>query len=243
MSSKTDRIYAESQPNVVDFVFNEAVADVFPDMIRRSVPGYETITALLGVIAKQYAQPNTRVYDLGCSLGASTLAVYQQNMNQALQYHCVDNSASMIERCQASLYRHMPLADVHYHCDDMQNIPINQASLAVLNFTLQFIPLQQRDDFIKHIYDGLLLGGALVVAEKVCFDDVEQATQTELHHAFKRSNGYSDLEISQKRQALENVLIPESIEQHKKRLFAAGFESVTLWFQCFNFVALLAIKQ
>jgi len=243
MSSKTDRIYAESQPNVVDFVFNEAVVDVFPDMIRRSVPGYETITALLGVIAKQYAQPNTRVYDLGCSLGASTLAVHQQNVDKSLQYHCVDNSQSMIERCQATLYCHMPLADVRYHCDDMQNVEISQASLAVLNFTLQFIPLQQRDAFIKQIHDGLLVGGALVLAEKICFDDNEQNIQTELHHAFKRANGYSDLEISQKRQALENVLIPESIEQHKARLFAAGFESVTLWFQCFNFVALLAIKK
>lgn len=243
MSNKTDRIYAETQTNIVDFVFNDAVADVFPDMIRRSVPGYETITALLGVIAKQYAQADTNVYDLGCSLGASTLAMYQQNQEKSLQYHCVDNSLSMIERCQATLYCHMPLADVHYHCNDMQKVAINQASLAVLNFTLQFIPVQQRDAFIQTVYDGLLAGGALVLAEKVSFDHDEQLLQMELHHAFKRANGYSDLEISQKRQALENVMIPESIQQHKARLLAVGFESVTLWFQCFNFVALLAIKK
>jgi len=113
----------------------------------------------------------------------------------------------------------------------------------VLNFTLQFIPLAERQALIDSIYQGLVPGGVLIVSEKICFDDPHhQQLMTELHHNFKKANGYSELEIAQKRTALENVLIPETLQKHKQRFLNAGFNHVDLWFQCFNFASMLALK-
>ena len=117
------------------------------------------------------------------------------------------------------------------------------ASVVVFNFTLQFIPPAQRDALLARIGSAMRPGGVLVLSEKIRFEDEHlQALNTDLHHAFKRANGYSDLEISQKRSALENVLVPETIATHQQRLRNAGFTSVDVWFQCFNFASLVAIK-
>lgn len=120
---------------------------------------------------------------------------------------------------------------------------IENASVVVLNFTLQFIPVEERLALLQRIYQGLKPGGALILSEKLAFEDETQDRfHIESHHDFKRSNGYSDLEISQKRSALENVLIPETLAEHQQRLEQAGFEFVEKWFQCFNFVSMVAVK-
>ena len=237
-----DKLFANAQP-LVDFAFDDAVADVFPDMIRRSVPGYETIISMLGVLAQQYAQDNTSIYDLGCSLGAATLAMHRQTRQLSLQHICVDNSESMVKRCQSRLKRHMPEASLALLCDDIENVEINNASIVVLNFTLQFIAPESRLALLDRIYQGLLPGGVLILSEKLLFENkAENQNQISWHHAFKRANGYSDLEISQKRAALENVLIPDSKEQHIERLGQAGFTDVYQWFQSFNFASFVALK-
>jgi tRNA (cmo5U34)-methyltransferase len=128
-------------------------------------------------------------------------------------------------------------------CADIQNIDISNASVVVMNFTLQFIPLPERKEIMAKIYNGLNEGGCLILSEKLAFPDAdENETQIDLHHAFKKSNGYSDLEIAQKRSALENVLIPETQETHLQRLKETGFSQVFPWFQCFNFASFIAIK-
>lgn len=238
-----DSIYALPQGQVVDFAFNEAVADVFPDMIRRSVPGYETIINLLGVIAQRYAQANSRIYDLGCSLGASTLSMASQVREPGIRFVCVDNSAAMTSRCGQILQRHLSAERFEVICDDIQAITLDSSSVVVLNFTLQFLKPADRLILLRKIYDSLLPGGVLVLSEKLQFADIaEQALLTDLHLAFKRANGYSELEISQKRSSLENVLIPDTSAHHVERLQAAGFTQVVNWFQGFNFVSLLAVK-
>jgi len=238
-----DTIFSAPQTQLVDFAFNDAVADVFPDMIRRSVPGYDAVISLLGVIARQYIQPQSHVYDLGSSLGASTLSIAQQLRDPSVKFICVDNSVSMTQRCEKILQRHIPNTDISILCDDIQNIAIENASLVVINFTLQFLPKEQRLALLKKIYAGLQTGGALIVSEKLKFDDdIEQQQLTELHYQFKRANGYSELEISQKRSALDNVLIPDTLKEHTERLHHAGFNQVFPWFQSFNFASLLAIK-
>jgi len=238
-----DDLFAKPQPQLVDFAFTDAVADVFPDMIRRSVPGYDTVIALLGVLARQYAQAGSRVYDLGSSLGAATLSMAQQLRDRPIDFICVDNSSAMTQRCQQVLKRHIPNASVSVICDDIQSITIENASLVVINFTLQFLAPEQRLGLLQHIYSGLRSGGALVLSEKLEFTDKAKQQQfTDLHYEFKRANGYSELEISQKRSALENVLIPDSLEVHKKRLTQAGFQQVSQWFQCLNFASFLAVK-
>ncbi len=229
---------------VVDFAFDDAVADVFPDMIRRSVPGYETVISLLGVLAEQYAQPNTKVYDLGCSLGVATLSMHRQTRTLGLKHICVDNSEAMVKRCTSRLKRHMPDADLTVLCDNIEDIEINNASLVVVNFTLQFLAPESRLSLLKNIYNGLLPNGALVLSEKLIFeDDAENQSQIKWHHAFKSANGYSDLEISQKRVAIENVMIPDSVETHQLRVQQAGFKESYQWFQAFNFASLIAIKS
>lgn len=239
---KQDNIFANTQ-QVVDFAFDEAVADVFPDMIRRSVPGYETVIALLGVLANRYAQKKTRVYDLGCSLGAATLSVHQQTRTLNLEHICIDNSDAMTKRCESRLKRHMPEADLSVICEDIENADINNASIVIINFTLQFLAPVARLALLENIYKGLLPNGVLVLSEKLVFEnETENEHQIDWHHTFKKANGYSDLEISQKRAAIENVMIPDSFEQHQKRLEAAGFKQSYQWFQSFNFASMVAIK-
>lgn len=238
-----DAIYALPQGQVVDFAFNEAVADVFPDMIRRSVPGYEAIISLLGVIARRYAQPHSRIYDLGCSLGAATLSMVSQVREAGVHFMCVDNSNAMTSRCGQILQRHLAAGHFEVLCADIQDVAVENASVVVLNFTLQFLKPAEREAMLANIYQGLRPGGVLILSEKLRFADVgEQGLLTDLHLEFKRANGYSELEISQKRSALENVLIPDTFEEHLTRLQAAGFGHVVRWFQGFNFASLLAVK-
>lgn len=243
---ETDRIYQNAQGEVANFAFDGAVARVFPDMIKRSVPGYAETVAMSGVIAGRYAQPNSNLYDLGCSLGAVTLAMRHGVDAKPTLNQCriigIDNSQSMVER--AGHYIALDDSDIQVDllCDDICTYPLENASVTALNFVLQFIPLDQRLNLLIRIADATLPGGALILSEKLCFDETEQQLQTDLHHDFKRANGYSDLEIAQKRAAIDNVLIPESETVHIERLKAAGFSKVIRWYQCFNFVSFLAVK-
>lgn len=243
VSDDLDNIYATalSQPGL--FTFDQNVARVFPDMIKRSVPGYTTIIAMTGLMAGRYAQPGSNIYDLGCSLGASTLSMRQNIQHRDCQIIGVDNSQDMLERCKSVIDTDSHEVPVRLNHDDLQNTVISNASVVVLNFTLQFIDLGQRDTVIQNIYQGLRPGGIMVLSEKVTFEDPHLNTlNIDLHHEFKRANGYSDLEISQKRDAIEDVLRPETLNQHKRRIADAGFGSCDVWFQCFNFASLVALK-
>ncbi|WP_026362395.1 carboxy-S-adenosyl-L-methionine synthase CmoA [Geopsychrobacter electrodiphilus] len=244
MTKKQDAIYAAPLNEIIDFQFDERVAAVFPDMIQRSVPGYGMMISTIGILAGRYAQADSRCYDLGCSLGAVSLAMRQRISQPGCEIIAIDNSAAMIERGRDLLARDttstIPVTMV---CADLQEISIENASVVVLNFTLQFIPLTERLTLIKRIYRGLKPGGILILSEKIAFEkQARQQFHVELHHDFKRANGYSDLEVSQKRTALEKVLIPETLDCHQQRLQAAGFVFTDIWFQCFNFVSLVAIK-
>lgn len=238
-----DNIYAQPHDRLVDFEFNESVARVFPDMIRRSVPGYGTLITLIGLLAEQYAQSGTHLYDLGSSLGASTLAMRRRVPHHDCRIIAIDNSEAMVERCRHNIAEDLSPIEVEVICADIREQPIENASLVVLNFTLQFLPPEDRLALLSRICAGIVPGGVLLLSEKICFEnEIEKELQNALHLSFKRANGYSDLEISQKRTALENVLIPETVAQHQRRLAEAGFRHSQQWFQCFNFVSLLALK-
>jgi tRNA (cmo5U34)-methyltransferase len=244
--AKQDNIYASALDEIIDFKFDERVVSVFPDMIQRSVPGYATLISNIGVLANRYAQPDSACYDLGCSLGAVSLSMRQQIRQTGCKIIAVDNSAEMIEQAEHLLAMEQvdsTLTSVDLRCCDIDDIEINNASVVVMNFTLQFIALEKRLTLIKRIYAGLQPGGVLILSEKLAFSAVEQsAFLVDAHHDFKRANGYSDLEISQKRTALEKVLIPETLQQHQQRLSEAGFAFSSIWFQCFNFASMIAIK-
>jgi len=239
---KRDKLYSEPRANVDEFVFDETVANVFPDMINRSVPAYATIVRMTGILCQQYLQPETRCYDLGCSLGATTLAMEPAVTQKHGRLIAVDNSQPMLEKLQQRIADDFPA--ISTMLADIRDVEIDQASFVALNFTLQFVPAEERFALLRRIQSGMLPGGCVVLSEKVLFEDKdENRIQDELHTLFKRANGYSELEISQKRAALENVLIRETVEQHRRRLLEAGFSKAYQWFQCFNFVSLIALND
>lgn len=237
-----DTLYTEQQ-HIVDFAFDERVASVFPDMIRRSVPGYGDIIALLGLFAERYATEGSNLYDLGCSLGAATLSLRRRISTNHCRIIAVDNSEAMIERCRENIAADLSPTPVDILCADIREVDIRNASVVVLNFTLQFLPPAERLTLLTNIQQGMQSGGVLILSEKIRFADAQSQQFAEsMHLAFKRANGYSEMEISGKRQALENVLIPDTPEQHKERLSQAGFRQVEQWFHALNFISLAAIK-
>lgn len=239
-----DRIYSMPLDRVGDFRFDDLVASVFPDMIARSVPGYASVLAMTAELAERYAVAGTFVYDLGCSLGAASILM-QPRIPSTCCIHAVDSSEAMLHRLTRELQKQPSsgLAPIVPHLADVRDMELHSSSFAVLNFTLQFIPLEGRTSLLQSICNGLVPGGALVISEKVHFADPErEELMRTLHHDFKRANGYTDLEIAQKRTALENTLVTETVDEHLQRLTDVGFQTVSLWFQCFNFVSILAVK-
>ena len=229
------------QSDIADFRFDQDVVKVFDDMVRRSVPGYDSMIQMIGLIARMYGQDNTNYYDLGSSTGAITLSIALNNKSKNNQFFAIDNSKEMVEQCEKNL--HNKVDNLQAICDDINQVKINSASIVVLNLTLQFIDVNLRSNLIKKIYDGLESGGILIISEKIHFDDaVTQNQITKLHMDFKKENGYSELEIANKRQAIENVLITETKEQHLKRLRHCGFVETSCFFQCLNFVSFLSVK-
>ncbi|QIM65341.1 carboxy-S-adenosyl-L-methionine synthase CmoA [Frederiksenia canicola] len=238
-----DTIFAAPIEKLGDFTFDEAVAEVFPDMIQRSVPGYSNIITAIGMLANRFVTDNSNVYDLGCSRGAGILSIRRNIADKQATIIGVDNSEPMVERCRHHLNAYHSDIPVDILCDDIRHIEIKNASMVVLNFTLQFLPPEDRLQLLEKIYQGLNPNGVLVLSEKFRFEDeMMNELLIDLHHTFKRANGYSELEVSQKRTALENVMRTDSIDTHRKRLKQAGFEKVELWFQCFNFGSIVAVK-
>ncbi|GAB1620230.1 carboxy-S-adenosyl-L-methionine synthase CmoA [Agarivorans albus] len=238
-----DKLFSQPITQLGEFKFDDQVAEVFPDMIQRSVPGYSNIISTIGHLTEQFHQPNSKLYDLGCSLGAATLAMRRAVKQENVEIIAVDNSPAMVERCQKHLDAFRGSVPVAVICEDICDIEISEASVVVLNFTLQFVAQEQRLTLLKKIHKGMKAGGILIVSEKFHFSQASiQGLISELHLDFKRANGYSELEISQKRSSLDNVLVPDTIEQHKQRFTDAGFSASELWFQCFNFGSLVAIK-
>jgi tRNA (cmo5U34)-methyltransferase len=242
MNSK-DTIFSAPIDKIGDFTFDERVAEVFPDMIQRSVPGYSNIISAIGMLAERFATPNSNLYDLGCSLGAATLSMRRHINKTGCKIIGVDNSHAMVERCKLHIQAYLSDTPVEIIEADIRNVNITNASVVVLNFTLQFLSPDDRYTLLSKIYQGLNKGGILILSEKYVFPD-KAANQLliDLHHEFKCANGYSELEISQKRSAIENVMLPDSIQAHKQRFEKIGFSHHEVWFQCFNFGSMFAIK-
>ncbi len=241
--NEKDKLYENSLLTVADFVFDERVVRVFPDMIKRSVPGYSLVLQMIGLIARRYVQQDSRVYDLGCSLGAATLAMRQAVKAPGVRFVAVDNSPDMIEQCRQHVSADDGLSAVEFVLADICQSGIENASMTVLNFTLQFIEPAQRLALLTRIATGTRDGGVLVLSEKIRFaEPQQQEVQTNLHHDFKLAQGYSSLEIAGKRNALERVLRPDTELEHYERLQAAGWQQTVCCFRAFNFVTYLSFR-
>lgn len=243
MNSKIDQLFSTPIDKLGDWTFDEKVAEVFPDMVQRSVPGYSNIISMIGMLAERFVQPNSMIYDLGCSLGAATLSIRRNIKHENCHIVAIDNSLPMVERCKRHIDAFKANTPVDVICDDICNIQMQNASMVVLNFTLQFLTPESRQQVLNKIYQALNPKGILVLSEKFSFtDSTIDDLLFNMHHDFKRANGYSELEISQKRNMLENVMLTDTIEIHNERLTKAGFTHINTWFQCFNFGSIIAIK-
>ncbi|MEM8768225.1 MAG: carboxy-S-adenosyl-L-methionine synthase CmoA [Pseudomonadota bacterium] len=239
-----DRVYSEARPQIVDFAFDEQVASVFQDMIRRSVPGYELVVPMTGLLAARALRdaPIPRAYDLGCSLGATTLAMLHaleslDGTPEGLEIIAVDNAAPMLEAARSNLTD----PRVTFLEADIRHLDLEPCAVITLNWVLQFLPPEERLDLLTRFRDSLTSEGLLLLSEKVrTGDPAREAFNLAAHEDFKRANGYSELEISQKRASLEAVMRTDELDTHLKRLEEAGFRDVQVWFQCLNWASIAA---
>lgn len=238
-----DKLFEAGGAGSVPFEFNDAVAEVFPDMLKRSIPGYAASILAIGYLAGRYVRPDTRCYDLGCSLGAATLAMRRNIVVPGCCIQAIDSSPAMIRKCRKIIDADDTVLPVELIAGDVRDANIANASMVVMNYTLHFLPVADRDDVIAGVCQGMNAGGVFVLSEKVVDDDRDiEKLLVDLHHEQKKRNAYSDSEISRKRAAIENVLIAESLAKHEARLADAGFSHFGVWLRYFNFVSLVAIK-
>jgi tRNA (cmo5U34)-methyltransferase len=238
-----DDLYQRPRSPVPPFEFDDQVARVFDDMINRSIPFYGEIIDRQVQLIDRYYQRETTIYDLGCSNGNLGLALCRRMGERPFTMKAVDNSAPMLSAYRERLETTDCGGRITLLCQNIGETDLENASVVVLNFTLQFLPEKDRSAMIYHIYKGLNPGGVLLFSEKITHADPELAKlQQDFYYTFKRENGYSEMEISQKREALEKILIPETLDQHMDRLQDAGFAAVDVWQKWFNFASLIAIK-
>ena len=225
------------------FEFNERVADVFDDMLDRSVPFYEKVIEMTAEILDRSLQAGDTVYDLGCSTGTTLISLARKLESKNLKFIGIDNSKAMLDKAirKAEMYS---MADrIDFIEMDITRAEFFGAGGIILNYTLQFIKPSIRPEFLKNIYNGLHGSGALILSEKIVCRDKEIDLQLmDSYHRYKKMRGYSELEISNKREALENVLVPLTIQENCDLLVQAGFTSVETFFQWFNFVSFVANK-
>ena len=240
---KTDKLYSKYIENIKDFTFDEQVAEVFSDMAVRSIPGYREIIKGTAELSKYYASEHSSLYDLGCSLGDVLLSIDKVLDVKNVKLIGIDNSPSMCTKCKLHISNFKTSNDILIINEDIQLSNITNASVVILNFTLQFLKPSVRDELIQKIFNSLIPGGVLILSEKFKFESPSiNQILTLLHHDFKKQNGYSDLEISQKRNAIENIMKTDTKNQHYTRLTKAGFSNIEIWYNNLNFGSFLAIK-
>ena len=231
-----DTLYRDADQQIVDFVFDETVAGVFPDMIRRSVPGYEAVIPITGLIAARHLPDHGLAFDLGCSLGATTLAMLRQLEAQPCRIVGVDNAPAMVERARENVID----PRVSFRCEDLRDTNLAGANVILMNYVLQFLSPDDRLAVLTNMRRQMNPDGMLIVSEKIRFEDeFQDRLYDETHLAWKRANGYSYLEISQKRSALEKVMVVDTEGMHAQRFVAAGFGKCETWFRCLNWASFL----
>lgn len=240
----TDEVFKEEIKKASDFKFSAKVAGVFDDMVNRSVPYYGEIQRMISELAGDHAQEGTNVYDLGCSTGTTMIGM-DVSVPSDIKFIGIDDAAEMLEKCDGKLKEagvvrpyELQVADLH------QGAQIHNASVVVLCLTLQFIRPIHREKLLKSIIDGMVPNGVLILVEKILTEDsIFNRDYIKYYYNYKRRNHYSEMEISQKREALENVLIPYKLSENIHMLREAGFGSCEVFFKWYNFSGLIAIKK
>ena len=227
------------------FKFDSKVADVFDDMLNRSVPCYRMVIEMVATILGKFLQPGDQVFDLGCSTGETMVELARKLNHQKLEFTGVDNSPAMLEKANHKAEMFSLGGNLKFIEADITDLDLPPKTGAVImNYTLQFLEPAKRPEFLSSIYNAMRPGGLLIISEKTISPRQEtNRTYIDFYQEFKRTNGYSETEISRKRQALENILIPFSIKDNLNLLTEAGFRFPETFFQWFNFTSFLAFKE
>lgn len=244
MANAKDNVFQDVIKSPSDFKFGAVVANAFDDMVERSVPFYNEIQRMIIEQAAQFAQPGSNIYDLGCSTGTTFLNL-DPHVDERVRFIGVDDSKDMLEKCaeklkNSKLKRPFELKNADLH----SNFEIDNASVVILCLTMQFVRPIYREKLLRRIYDGLVPGGVLIVCEKILAEDsLFNRNFIQYYYDYKRRNQYSELEIAQKREALENVLVPYKLSENLKMLMEAGFGHTEVFFKWYNFSGFTAIKS
>jgi len=226
-----------------DFTFNDQVAEVFDDMVDRSVPLYSTVIDAIAQLLDQKDQDNLTVYDLGCSTGTTLLELSRRLHHKSLQLIGIDNAPAMLARAKAKAAMFSRTDCISFQEGDINCCPLPDADVILCNYTLQFTRPVVRQTLVQRLFQALPENGLLIVSEKVLAGSSFNRRFIDIYHDFKRQQGYSELEIAAKREALENVLVPFTVEENIALLQQAGFSEVEIFCKWFNFASFVAIKK
>jgi tRNA (cmo5U34)-methyltransferase len=241
---KRDKIFEGEIKKPSDFKFGATVANVFDDMVDRSVPFYGEIQCMIAELSANHAQQGTNVYDLGCSTGATMIGMHT-TMPADIPFIGIDDSPEMLDKCRLKLEEtgfNRPFELIN--ADLNQGIAIDNASVVVSCLTLQFVRPIYREKLVRSVYDGLIRRGVFIIVEKILAEENEfNRDFIKYYYRMKRRNHYSELEISQKREALENILIPYKLSENILLLRECGFSHAEIFFKWYNFAGLIAVKD
>ncbi len=240
---KTDRVF-ETQAKVGDFAFDAKVASVFDDMVSRSVPFYHEMQRMIVELAQEFATDGSRIYDIGCSTGTTIQLLDSYLANKQVEFVGIDNSKEMLKEAKRKSDEMGLTHEYHFKCQDIhKQLSMQNASVVTLILTLQFARPLYREKIMRRIFEGLNPNGCLLMVEKITSEDtLFNRLFIERYYDYKRRNGYTETEISKKREALENVLIPYRLEENETLLKMAGFRHVEVFFRWYNFCGILAVK-
>lgn len=239
-----DEVFREEIEQASDFKFGENVAQVFDDMVNRSVPFYGEIQRMMAELAADHAREGTDVYDLGCSTGATMIGM-NTLVDKDIRFIGIDDSQEMLDKCKSKLMQLGFSRPYELRCADLgRDVSITNASVVVLCLTLQFVRPIYRDQVLKNIYAGLNPGGVLILVEKILAEESQfNRDFIDYYYDYKRRNNYSEMEISQKREALENVLVPYKLSENITLLRDRGFAHCEVFFKWYNFAGIIALKK
>ena len=239
-----DEVFKGEIEKASDFKFGANVAKVFDDMVNRSVPFYGEMQRMTAELAADHAKEGSNVYDLGCSTGTTMIGM-DTMVNPHIHFIGIDDSQEMLNKCKSKLMELGFSRPYELRCSDLgQGVKIENASVVVLCLTLQFVRPIYREQVLKNIYDGLNPGGVLILVEKILAEESNfNRDFINYYYNYKRRNNYSEMEISQKREALENVLVPYKLSENITLLRDKGFSHCEVFFKWYNFAGIIAVKK
>jgi tRNA (cmo5U34)-methyltransferase len=242
-TDQRDEVFVAPDQPVWDFAFNARVADVFDDMVSRSVPHYREMQRMVCELAEDFARPDTNLYDIGCST-ATTLLMLDPMLDPSVNFIGIDNAPDMLDKARQKIARRATQRSIELRTADLhQGFPMENASVVTMLLTLQFLRPLYRERVMKMIHTGLNDQGCLLLIEKLTSEDTTfNRLFIQHYYDFKRRNGYSDIEIAKKRESLENVLIPYRLEENVLLLKETGFRHVEVFFRWYNFCGIIAVK-